>query len=180
MWTRPKASKVLCKPVSVSIPQCVGGNGHYAFRALLGGKARGILQSLIWQRGQMEARLVRVAEPGATGHCQYLSVRRDRQFLIHVMVIWSLKWQNITYPYRFKLNQFGDILAYFLCVLILCKRSSHIRLPVPASWLWRVWQVVTQGSVFWYLTSHPSLGPAQSSAAHRSEKGNQTHTETDY
>lgn len=30
-----------------SVPQCVGGDGHYAFWALLGGKARGILQSLI-------------------------------------------------------------------------------------------------------------------------------------
>lgn len=59
----------------VSIPQCVGGNGHYAFRALFGGKARGILQSFIRQRGQMEARLVRVTEPGATGHCQHLLVR---------------------------------------------------------------------------------------------------------
>lgn len=61
----------------LSVPQGVRGNGHYALGALLGGEARGVLQGLVRQRGQMEARLVRVAEPGAAGHCQHLAVRRD-------------------------------------------------------------------------------------------------------
>lgn len=61
----------------VLIPQSVGGNSHDAFGALLWGKARRILQGLVRQRGQMEARLVWVAEPGATRHGQHLAVRRD-------------------------------------------------------------------------------------------------------
>lgn len=37
----------------------------------------------------MEARLVRVAEPGATGHRQHLLVKGDRQIIIQFMIIWS-------------------------------------------------------------------------------------------
>lgn len=55
------------------LPQRVGGNGHDAFRALLRGKAGGVLQSFVGQRGKVETGLVGVAEPGAAGHGQNLS-----------------------------------------------------------------------------------------------------------
>lgn len=67
------------KNIDIEVPQGVGGNGHDAFRALLRGKARGVLQGLVRERRQVEARLVRVAEPGAAGHGQHLKQRQKRR-----------------------------------------------------------------------------------------------------
>ena len=62
------------------------------------------------------------------------------------------------------------LLLYFSWVLIGCICLTDLQLPVPASWLWRVWLGETQDSVFWYLTGHLSLGPTLSGAALRSKE----------
>lgn len=53
-------------------PQGVGGDGHDALGALLRGEARGVLQRLVGKGRQVEAGLVRVAQPGPAGHGQDL------------------------------------------------------------------------------------------------------------
>lgn len=53
------------------IPECVCSNGHNSLRTLFGGEARSVVEDVIGERGEMEARLVGVGEPGATRDCQH-------------------------------------------------------------------------------------------------------------
>jgi len=155
MDNTPKANS---HKVSSSIPQCVGGDRHNAFRALLRGKARGILQSFIREGGEVEAGLVRVAEPRTAGHCQHLSIRANHVLEVQQTGIQLLIYLNLT-------------VLYVVYVYLFIINKVDIRLPAPASWLWTVWQVVTPDIVFWYQTSHRSQGPRRSSAARRSGGG---------
>lgn len=81
------------------VPQSVGGDGHDAFGTLLRGKPRGVLQGLVRQRRQMEARLVRVAEPGAAGHGQHLKQEKHKDSRLPQSVPWQ-SWGYCTLPCR--------------------------------------------------------------------------------
>lgn len=84
-----------------AVPQCVGGDGHNAFWALFRSKARGVLQRLIGQGGQMEAGLVWIAEPGAAGHGQHLKAKKIHSCSEH------------TTTYRGKGEMISCILTFF-------------------------------------------------------------------
>lgn len=60
-------------------PQGIGGDGHNALWTLFRGKARCKFQGLIRQRGEMETRLVRIAQPWAAWHGQHL--REEKKHL---------------------------------------------------------------------------------------------------
>jgi len=51
--------------------QGVHGDGHDALGTLLGGEAGRVLEALVGQRGQVEAALVHVGEPGAARKGQH-------------------------------------------------------------------------------------------------------------
>lgn len=58
-------------------PQGIGGDGHNALRTLFRGKARCKFQGLIRQGGEMETRLVRIAQPWAAWHGQHLREEKN-------------------------------------------------------------------------------------------------------
>lgn len=82
------------------VPQSVGGDGHDAFGTLLRGKPRGVLQGLVRQGRQMEARLVRVAEPGAAGHGQHLKQGKQQRFKDFLNQGRGNRWGYWTLPCR--------------------------------------------------------------------------------
>ena len=79
-----------------TVPESVGGDGHDALRALLGREPGRVLERLVRQRRQVEAVLVRVAQPRPTRH---------RQHLKHILACrLALRRQGVRFLNDFKLS----------------------------------------------------------------------------